>query len=128
MILLSTRGSVQSAFQLVGVLLIFVFVLVITYFTTRFIAGYQKVQSQGRNLKAVETLRLVNNKYLQIVKAGGKYLVIAIGKDEVRLLATLTEDELVQYEPPAAPVTTTFQESFREALGKWKDHFPKKQA
>ena len=127
MILLSASGSVQSAFQLIGVLLIFVFVLVITYFTTRFIAGYQKVQSQGRNLKVVETLRLVNNKYLQIVKAGEKYLVIAIGKDEVRLLATLSEDELNTYEPPApSNGNGSFQDNFRAALGKWKDYLPKR--
>ena len=42
MILLSS--SLNSFIQLLGVLLIFLFVLVITYFTTKWIGGYQKVQ------------------------------------------------------------------------------------
>lgn len=127
MLLVSGSGSAHSVLQLVGVLLIFIFVLVITWLTTRFIAGYQKVQTRGQNLTIIETLRLTNNKYLQIIKAGEKYLVIAVGKDEVRLLTTMTEDELEQFE---APVTagTQFQDAFREALGKFKDHLPKKQA
>lgn len=123
--ILSVSGSVQSALQLIGVLLIFVFVLVITWLTTRFIAGYQKVQTQGRNLTIKETLRLTNNKYLQIIKAGDKYLVIAVGKDEIRLLATLTEDELEEDAPPVT-TGTQFQDTFREALGKFKDYLPKK--
>ena len=42
MILLQTRTSGFSSFmQLLGVLLIFVFVLALTYFTPKWIAGYQ---------------------------------------------------------------------------------------
>ena len=47
MILLSS--SLNSFIQLLGVLLIFLFVLVITYFTTKWIGGYQKVQMSGRS-------------------------------------------------------------------------------
>ena len=128
MILASGSGSVQSALQLVGVLLIFLFVLVITWFVTRFIAGYQKVQTRGRNLKIIETLRLTNNKYVQIIEAGEKYLVIAVGKDEVRLLATLTAEELLAEEDAPTATGGQFQDAFREALGRVKDRLPKKQA
>ncbi len=62
MILLAGSRSLSSAMQLIGVLLIFIFVLVITWLATRFIAGYQKVQTQGKNLKIIETQRLYNNK------------------------------------------------------------------
>ncbi len=128
MILLAGRSSLSSALQLIGVLLIFVFVLVITWMTTKFIAGYQKVQTQGRNLKIIETQRLMNNKYLSIIKAGDKYLVVAIGKDEVRLLTVLTEEELVSGEEYTPAVKGQFQDALKEAFGKFKDSFPKKQA
>lgn len=129
MILLAGRSSLSSAFQLIGVLLIFVFVLVITWMTTKFIAGYQKVQTQGRNLKIIETQRLMNNKYLSIIKAGDKYLVIAVGKDEVRLLTVLTEEELVSGGEEYTPaVKGQFQDALKEAFGKFKDSFPKKQS
>ena len=128
MILLAGRSSLSSALQLIGVLLIFVFVLFITWMTTKFIAGYQKVQTQGRNLKILETQRLMNNKYLSIIKAGDKYLVIAVGKDEVRLLTVLTEDELVSGEEYTPAVKGQFQDALKEAFGKFKDSFPKKRA
>ena len=52
MILLSS--SLNSFIQLLGVLLIFLFVLVITYFTTKWIGGYQKVQMSGRSFQVVD--------------------------------------------------------------------------
>ena len=128
MILLAGRSSLSSELQLIGVLLIFVFVLVITWMTTKFIAGYQKVQTQGRNLKIIETQRLMNNKYLSIIKAGDKYLVIAVGKDEVRLLTVLSEEELVSGEEYTPAVKGQFQDVLKEAFGKFKNNFPKKQA
>lgn len=51
----------DSFIQLLGVLLIFIFVLAITYFTTKWIAGYQKSRSFNKNLRIVETLRLTQN-------------------------------------------------------------------
>ena len=65
MILLSS--SLNSFIQLLGVLLIFLFVLVITYFTTKWIGGYQKVQMSGRSFQVVDTIRIANNKLVQYV-------------------------------------------------------------
>ena len=77
MILLSS--SLNSFIQLLGVLLIFLFVLVITYFTTKWIGGYQKVQMSGRSFQVVDTIRIANNKLVQVIKMGDVYLVIAVG-------------------------------------------------
>ncbi|MBQ8596557.1 MAG: flagellar biosynthetic protein FliO [Lachnospiraceae bacterium] len=77
------------------VLILFVFVLLITYWTTKWIARYQKGKAGAGNLEVIETCRISSNKYVQILRAGEKYLVIAIGKDEIHMLAELTEDELV---------------------------------
>ena len=95
MYMIAVRASSFDSFiQLLGVLLIFIFVLGLTYVTTRWVAGYQKAHSFNRNLRVIETLRLTTNKYIQIVEAGDEYLVIALGKDEVRLLTKLTEEQL----------------------------------
>lgn len=123
-ILLSS--SLESFIQLVGVLLIFVFVLAATYFTTRWMGGWQKAHSRNKNLRIVETIQVGNNKMISIVAAGKKYLVVSVGKDEVHLLSELSGEELA--EPPdteersAAP-----QESFQQILGKLKEKLPKKQ-
>lgn len=93
--LLTGINKADSYFQFITVLVLFVFVLGITYITTRWIANYQKGKIAGGNLEVVETMRITSNKYVQIVRAGNKYLVIAVGKDEIHMLAELSEDELM---------------------------------
>lgn len=132
MILLSS--SLDSFIQLIGVLIIFLFVLVITYFTTKWIGGYQKQQMSGHSFQVLDTIRIANNKYVQILKLGDVYLVIAVGKDEVTMLAKLTEDEIglteeqiTDYRNPKAVHMAGTQESFQETLEKIRERFSKKQ-
>lgn len=63
-----------------------------------------------------------NGKFLQLVKAGEQYFVIAVGKDEVTKIAELTEDQLsVQ----TSDDMKNSQENFQEIFSRLKDHFPK---
>lgn len=112
--------------QLLGVLLIFVFVLAITYFTTRWIANYQKQHSFQRNLRVVETMKLTNNKYIQIIEVGEVYLVIGIGKDEVTMLAQLDREQLNDVEAMDTGMRKYSGESFQKILNQLKDRLPKK--
>ena len=96
--LLTRVSTTDSYLQFITVLILFVFVLGITYATTRWIAGYQKNKMISGNLEVMETLRIANNKYVQIVRAGSKYLVIAIGKDEIHMLSELSEEEITVWE------------------------------
>ncbi len=94
MILLTASRGLDSFVQFITILLLFLFVLVITYLVSRWISGFQKVQMIGKNMELVETLRISNSKYLQIVRTGNKYLVIAVCKDTVTMLTELTAEEL----------------------------------
>ena len=128
MILLASTWN--SFIQLLGALVIFAFVLVITYFTTRWIGNYQKTNMHNQNLRIIESVRVGNNKFISIVKAGKVYLVIAVGKDETTMLAQLTEEQLEEI-----PAEEKFgmgngqmkisAESFQDILNKLKDKFPK---
>ena len=93
--LLAVSDTMNSYLQFVTVLIIFVFVLAITLWTTRWIAGYQKSKSLNANVELLETFRLANNKYVQIIRIGQKYLAVAIGKDSVTMLTEIPEDQLV---------------------------------
>ena len=93
--LLTGTSTMDSYLQFITVLILFVFVLVITYITTRWIANYQKGKAMGCNMEVMETLRVTGNKYLQIVRVGKKYMVIAIGKDEIHMLSEVSEEDLV---------------------------------
>lgn len=124
MILLSSTG--ENIFQLIIVLFCFVIVLALTYYVTRWIAGYQKSQSISKNLSVVETLKLTTNKYIQLIQAGkDTYYVIAIGKDEITVLGQLSGEQLK--EMPSLDMTIpTAKGDFADALQKFKEHLPKK--
>ena len=130
MILLSS--SFESVVQLLGALLIFLFVLAVTYFTTRWIGNYQKINSRNKNLHIMEALSVGNNKQVAMIKAGEVYLVIAVGKDEVTLLAQLTAEQLTEIPSVDGLYSSLTEqskmpgESFKDILDKVKDHFPKK--
>lgn len=124
---LMLSASMESFLQLIVALLIFVFVLGITYITTRWIGKYQKGHMNSKNLRIIETISAGQNKNICLLKAGTEYLVLAIGKDEIHSLATLTEDQLTDLsfmnEIPDTMVTT---ESFQEIFGQLKDKMSKK--
>lgn len=116
-------NSLNSFLQLVGVLLIFIFVLVITYLTTRWMGGFQKAHSYNKNLQIVETIRVGNNKMISIIAVGTKYIVVSIGKDEVHFLTELTEEELKVL---PEQMDSAKGESFQNILDKVKNGFTKK--
>lgn len=93
--LLTITTKADSYIQFMTVLVLFIFVLAITYVVTRWIAKSQQERVGTGNLEVVETYRITANKYVQIVRAGEKYLVIGVGKDEIHMLAELSEQELV---------------------------------
>lgn len=87
-------SGLDAIFEFITVLFIFLFVCVITYVTTRFIAGYQKGKMNSSNIHNIEVFKVATNKYIQIIKVGEKILVIAICKDTVTLLTELSENQI----------------------------------
>lgn len=94
MMVLTAAGSLDSFVQFITILFLFLFVLVITYVVTRWVSGIQKGQMTGKNMEIIETMRISNSKYFQIVRAGDKYLVVAVCKDTVTMLTELSADEI----------------------------------
>ena len=117
-------SRLDGVLQLIGVLLIFLFVLLVTYVVTKWIAGYQKQQLHNRNLQIVETLRVSPNKYIQIVKAGEEYLVVGIGKDEMVLLTKLSKMQIDVETVESSTFTDALK--FHDILEKTKKHFESK--
>ena len=91
--MLLTAGGGSYA-QFITVLLIFVAVLGVTAWTTRWIANYQKQQCVNTNIEVIETTRIANNKYIQIIRAGEKYMVIAVCRDTVTMLGEIPVEQL----------------------------------
>lgn len=126
-LMLSLNASIESFLQLISVLLIFAVVLLLTYYTTRWVGSYQKVRMRSRNLQVIESLSVGNNKSICLLKAGTEYLVVAIGKDEIHPLTTLEKEQLTDLsfmnegiEPMGSG------ESFQEIFGQLKEKMSKK--
>lgn len=125
-----SNSWLSSLGQLIGVFGIFIVVLLLTWFVTRWIAGYQQGQMHNQNLKVVETLKLTVNSYIQIIEVGDVYLVIAVSKDHVEKLAEIDKDQLTLPDTKQAVngnmAGQGMNESFHDILDKVKHHFPKK--
>ena len=93
--ILAVSERFDSYMQFITVLIIFLFVLLITYWVTKWTAGYQKSQTANTNMEIIETIRLSGNKYVQIIRVGRKYLAVAICRDTVTMLTEVSEQDLI---------------------------------
>ena len=91
-------NSSNSTWKLVGLILLCVIIIVACYYTTRFI-GKRSQGGQGhtggKNIKALETFRVTQNKYLQLIKCGDKYLLIGVTKDNISVLSEIDPESLL---------------------------------
>ena len=115
---LSTSGM-GNFLQLVPILFAFIFVLILTYFSTKWIAKYQYSMNKNRNLHIIETFRITNNKCIQIIQVGTSYFVIAVCKDTVTLLGKLEQEQLT-WMPESEEQNLEAGKSFQEILQKMK--------
>lgn len=111
--------TVDSVSQFITVLFIFVLVLALTLYTTRWIARYQKGQKSAGNIDIVETCPVGNGKYIQIVRLADTYVAIAVCKDTVTLLAELSKEQI---EFPDRDGKKSL--NFKELLHKAKSAYP----
>lgn len=106
-------GRVDSAAQFITVLILFIIVLAITALTTRWIAGYQKQQNINGNIEVIDTQRIANGKYIQIVRMGEKYIAIAVCKDTVTMLTEVQKEQIISKETGSVAVAG-FSELFEK--------------
>ncbi|MCM1111785.1 MAG: flagellar biosynthetic protein FliO [Muribaculum sp.] len=111
MSILLTAGSYA---QFLSVLVIFVLVLGITAWVTKWMANYQKLQNANCNIEVIETSRIANNKYIQLVRVGETYLAIAVCKDTVTMLGEVSGEQLRSQD--AAPNRTSFRELLEKTI------------
>ena len=84
----------NSLLQFLTVIIIFVFVLWLTHFTTKWISNFQKTKAVGKNIESVEVFKITNNKYIQILRTGKEYIVIAVCKDTITLLNKINQEDI----------------------------------
>ena len=116
--------GVDSYLQFLSVLIIFILVLAATFYVTKWIANYQKGAERGKNIEVIETFRISNNKYIQIVRIGNRYVSIAVTNDHITNLGDVSFDELVLEESFNKNVSlkdVSFKEIFEKIKGEKKN-------
>ena len=114
MLLVST-SKIDSVAQLLTVILLFVVVLGATWLTTRYVAGVQKGKMRGSNFEVIDTFRLTQNKFVQILRIGKRYMAVAICKDTVTVLRELDESEIVFHDSDLSKKAVSFEDIFNKA-------------
>lgn len=114
-VLLGAR--LDNILRFICTLFIFVAVLALTYFVTRWIARYQQSITPKSKISVLDTYKIAPNKYIQVVKVGEVYLVIAVSKDNVTMLTQLEEDQLGDI----SLYTEAKDESFAEIMNRIKN-------
>ena len=69
------------------------------------------------NFQVIDSYRVTPNKALQIVKIGNKYVVVAIGKDNINFITELDEAEVIIRESHQGE-----KQSFKQILDKLKNN------
>ena len=118
MLLSSTSSRVDSIVQLITVMIIFIFVLVLTYFATKLTAELQRGRMSKSNIDIVETFKIAPTKYIQIVRIGEKYFSYVVCKDTVTLLGEISKDDVVELDK--TKTSSLFDASFKDVFEKFK--------
>ncbi len=117
-VFLLSKG-VENILRLIAAILVFVLVLALSYFVTRWIGKFQQGITPNSNITVLETFKVTTNKYLQVIKVGEVYMVIAICKDSITMLTRLEESELGDIPSALERKTENFAEVFSR-MKNWK--------
>ncbi|SES62940.1 flagellar biosynthetic protein FliO [[Clostridium] polysaccharolyticum] len=97
-------------FELLGIMLIFVLIIVACYYTTKWIGKTNLVNRSAKNITVLETYHNAPGKVIQVVKAGKKYIVIGVTKEHMEMLTELSEDEYEEQQVSEAIEEFKFQD------------------
>ena len=90
----SGQSTLDSILKLIGLLVLFIIIIICCYYVTKFVGTKQIKHNVGSNFQVIDTYRINQNKFLQLVKIGSKYVVIAIGKDNVTYITEINPDDV----------------------------------
>lgn len=83
-----------APFEMAIMLLVFIIVLALAYYVSRFIGMQNKQFHNKKNIKILETVQIAPHKHIQIIQLGKRYYAIGITKEGINLLTELDRDEL----------------------------------
>ena len=105
MFIVHDSSSLESIGQLICVILLFLFVLFLSYVAARISGSLQANKfAKNSNIKVIEVFRMSNTKMIEIIQIGEHYYAIAVCKDVITLISKLEDDEIVLHENKVEPL------------------------
>ena len=94
-VLSGKNSGFYSLWDVVSLILIFVFVILLAYFDTKVVAKYQSNMVYNKNnIRIIESFRVDSTKLILIVQIAGEYYALAYSRDNVTLIDKLNPDEI----------------------------------
>ena len=94
---LSYGSGSSGAAQIFTAIVVFLFVLALSYVATRIIGGFESKRNSLGNIEIIEVRRITANKYIEIVRIADKYLALAVTRDRISFLTELSPDKIEDY-------------------------------
>ncbi len=108
----------ESIGELITVVIIFIFVVAVTYFTTRFVGTYEKERLKGSNIEVIESQRVASNSYIMIVRVADKTIAVGVSKNEIRMLTEVDGESVHQISASDRAAAIPFREALMKARAK----------
>ncbi len=113
-------AGVDGIVQFIVALFMLVLVAVMCYYTTKFIANYQKGVTSKGNIEVLEAKSVGANKLIEIVRIGNEYYALGIGKEEITFISKVDENSLVHEKQEATKVSDSFSQILDKLKGNKK--------
>ncbi len=118
-------NSFASIGQFFYLLLIFSFVIILAYYSTRFIASSRfssrYLKKGSANINIIETAFVGQQSSIQLVKVGEKYFIIGVTKEQINYLTEVSKEDVVIAEEQEQINRIPFEKYLNQFLPKKKD-------
>lgn len=89
-----TPNFLEMAFQLIFLIFVFVVIIFLAYYSTKFIAGSKIKNMSKNNIKVIETISIGFN-HIHIIQVNKQYFLISSSKEGIRMLSEINGDDLI---------------------------------
>nr|WP_317358309.1 flagellar biosynthetic protein FliO [uncultured Tyzzerella sp.] len=98
-----STSFLEMAFQLIFLIFIFVLVIFLAYYATRFIAGAKMKNMTKNNMKILETIS-IGFHHIHIIQVNKQYFLISSSKEGIRMLSEIDGENLeINNNEPSLP-------------------------
>lgn len=108
-------STLTSLFKLIALLIVFILILVASYYVTKWYAKSGMLGQQARNIQVIENFPMGPGKQICILKMGGKYIAVSVCKDNITFLTELDGEEISEEQIQGE--NTNFKEIFGKMMG-----------